>query len=219
MSEACRRLHERLAELLRLGADFSPNEVPTNGVYVMFERGERAHGTNRIVRVGTHRGGSNLRQRLAEHFRKANKDRSIFRKHVGRCLLAARGDPFLAQWEIDLTSRAARERHGRAIDRDRLLAVEEGVSDYLRRSLTFVALPVESKEDRVVVERGLLATVASCGDCHLSPGWLGRFHPNPAIPCHGLWNVQGLAGRPLATEDVERLLDRICGAASRSSRV
>ncbi|MSP93707.1 MAG: hypothetical protein EXR00_00415 [Alphaproteobacteria bacterium] len=37
-----------------------------------------------------------------------NKDRSIFRKHVGRCLLAKSGDPLLAQWEIDLTTKASR---------------------------------------------------------------------------------------------------------------
>ena len=65
MSDACRFLHERLAQLTRLGADHSPSDVPLNGVYVMFERGERAHGTDRIVRVGTHSGGGNLRQRLA----------------------------------------------------------------------------------------------------------------------------------------------------------
>ena len=40
MSDACRLLHERLAELPRLGADFSPSDVPLNGVYVMFERGD-----------------------------------------------------------------------------------------------------------------------------------------------------------------------------------
>ncbi len=52
MSDACRHLHERLTQLTRLGADFSPSDVPLNGVYVMFERGERAHGTDRVVRVG-----------------------------------------------------------------------------------------------------------------------------------------------------------------------
>ena len=83
MSDACRLLHERLAQLTRLGADFSPSDVPLNGVYVMFERGERAHGTDRIVHVGTHSGGGNLRQRLSEHYRKTNKDRSIPRRQDG----------------------------------------------------------------------------------------------------------------------------------------
>lgn len=127
-------------------------------------------------------------------------------------LLATRDDPFLGQWEIDLTTRAARERHGHDIDRDRLLAVEEEVSDYLARNLTFVALPVERKEDRITVERGLLATVALCGDCHPSAGWLGRSHRNSTIRHHGLWNIQGLTGQPLTVDEVDGLLDRLCAA-------
>ncbi len=215
MNEACRRLHKRLARLSRLGADFSPRDVPPNGVYVMFERGERAHGTDRIVRVGTHRGGSNLRQRLSEHFHKANKDRSIFRKHVGRCLLAARDGPFLTQWEIDLTTRAVRERHGGSIDKTRLQAVEHEVSAYLAQNITFVALPVARIEDRVAVERGLLATVASCGECHPSDEWLGRCHKNATVRHVGLWNIQGLRGRPFTTEDVEGLLKPSLDASAR----
>ncbi len=211
MSDACRLLHERLAQLTRLGANFSPDDVPLNGVYVMFERGERAHGTDRIVHVGMHRGGGNLRQRLSEHYRKANKDRSIFRKHLGRCLLAARDDPFLRQWEINLTTRAARERHTREIDHEHLQAVEQEVSDYLARSFTFVALPVVAKNDRATIKRGLLATVATCGDCHPSDQWLGRHHPDATLRQVGLWNVQGLKGRPFTTHDIDDLVNRCSG--------
>ncbi len=208
MSAACELLHRRLSRLPRLGGDFSPDDLPTNGVYVMFERGERAHGVDRIVRVGTHSGGSNLPKRLREHFQTPNKDRSIFRKHVGRCLLASRRDPFLEQWEVDLTTRAARERHGGRVDQDRLQAVEQEVSAYLAGNLTFVVLPVERKADRVAVERGLLSTVASCGGCHPSDRWLGRHHKTDTVRRMGLWNVQGLKGRPLAVEEVEGLPGR-----------
>ncbi len=105
---------------------------------------------------GTHSGSGNLRQRLSEHYRKTNKDRSIFLKHLGRCLLAARDDPFLMQWEIDLTTRAARERYTGEIDHDHLQRVEQEVSDYLTRSFTFIALTVVEKSDRRTVEHGLL---------------------------------------------------------------
>ena len=47
-----------------------------------------------------------------QHFVKESKDRSIFRKNIGRALLHKAADPFLAEWELDRTSRAARERHG-----------------------------------------------------------------------------------------------------------
>jgi hypothetical protein len=49
----------------------------------MFEAGESGHGTDRIVYVGTHTGPGNLPARLAEHFVRENKDRSIFRGNIG----------------------------------------------------------------------------------------------------------------------------------------
>jgi hypothetical protein len=73
--------------------------------------GELAHGTNRIVRIGTHTGNDQLRSRLKQHFLIENKDRSIFRKNIGRALLNKDHDPFLGQWELDLTSRQAKLQH------------------------------------------------------------------------------------------------------------
>ena len=47
---------------------FNPKDIPLNGIYIMFEEGEFAHGGKRIVRVGTHTGPNNLRNRIAEHY-------------------------------------------------------------------------------------------------------------------------------------------------------
>jgi hypothetical protein len=74
---------------------------PLNGIYILFEKGETAHDTNRIVRVGTYPGDKQLRSR--QHFLVENKDRSIFRKNIGRALLRRGQDPFLPLWELDRT--------------------------------------------------------------------------------------------------------------------
>lgn len=63
------------------------NEIPKNGIYIIFEKGERYKNLDRIVRVGTHTGNNQLRSRLKQHFIKENKNRSIFRKNIGRCFL------------------------------------------------------------------------------------------------------------------------------------
>jgi hypothetical protein len=63
---------------------------------------------SRIVRIGTHTGANQLCSRLKQHFLNEMKDRSIFRKNIGRCLLKQANDPFLEFWELDLTSHAAR---------------------------------------------------------------------------------------------------------------
>lgn len=69
----CERLHKILNGLKRHRFPFDESLIPKNGIYVLFENGERAHGDcDRIVRIGTHTGKDNLRQRLVEHFLKEN---------------------------------------------------------------------------------------------------------------------------------------------------
>ena len=62
---------------------------------VLFETGELAHGADRIVWVGTHTGSNEMPSRLKQHFLKENKDRSIFRKNIGRALLNRRRTLYL----------------------------------------------------------------------------------------------------------------------------
>jgi hypothetical protein len=105
MSKTCHQLHQLFNRLPILSFRFDNNNVPRNGIYILFETGEFGHGTNQIVRIGTHTGIAQLRSRLKQHFIQENKDRSIFRKNIGRAFLNRDGDPFLEQWELDLTSR------------------------------------------------------------------------------------------------------------------
>jgi hypothetical protein len=93
MSAVCTELHELLTSLPRHHFPFDASRIPLNGIYVLFEDGEVAHGTDRIVRVGTHNGDLRLSKRLIEHFVNENKDRSIFRKNIGRALLHRANDP------------------------------------------------------------------------------------------------------------------------------
>lgn len=206
MSRACAELHELLVELPRYGADFDDKDLPQNGLYILFQRGETAHGSDRIVRVGVNTGDAQLTNRLHEHFHEPNKNRSIFRKHVGRALLARSNDPFLEQWNWDLTTRRERCKLGNGLDETKQEKVELQVSEYICKNFTFTVLVGETKEERLWTEKALLATLASCNQCHPSANWLGLQHPNTTIQSVGLWNIQGLKGHPLAMEDVDRIL-------------
>ncbi len=86
MTLECDRLHLIFDSLPRQQFPLNFREIPANGIYKLFEEGERAHGADRIVRVRTHTGNGMLPSRLKEHFLKENKDRSIFRKDIGRAL-------------------------------------------------------------------------------------------------------------------------------------
>src|SRR3970282_701015 len=115
MAGVCKWLHEELESLPLVRHPFDLEELPENGIYFFYERGEVwGHGAEkaRIVRVGTHREG-NFRSRIAGHFlldesrmvfdrtQSPPHDRSIFRKHIGRALLAKNNDPYLEIWNID----------------------------------------------------------------------------------------------------------------------
>jgi hypothetical protein len=116
MPSLCHELHVWASALPLFGFPFEANALPLNGLYLLFEKGEAAHGANRIVRVGTHTGNNQLRSRLKQHFLLENKDRSIFRKNIGRALLNKDRDPFLSDWELDLTARKEKEQHLTRVD-------------------------------------------------------------------------------------------------------
>jgi hypothetical protein len=179
MSECCNELHRIFSKMPTYQFPFDSSEIPRNGIYVLFEEGESAHGVNRIVRVGTHTGDDQLRSRLRQHFVEENKDRSIFRKNIGRALLSKAQDPFLAQWEIDLTTRAARAQYADAINFDRLKGVEREVTSYIQSAFKFVVFRVDDKNKRLELESKLISTVSLCNVCSASAGWLDQL----LFPC------------------------------------
>jgi len=199
----CEALHEWVNSLPVLRFPFDDSAIPMNGIYVLFERGEVAHGTSRIVRVGTHTGSNQLRSRLRQHFLVENKDRSIFRKNIGRALLNRDHDPFLPTWELDRTSSLARATH--VIDLERQSAIEAIVSNYIREHFTFVVVRVDEKAQRLGLESKMISTISLCDGCRPSAEWLGLLSPKDKIRAGGLWLVNELYKEPLSIQDLEAL--------------
>lgn len=63
MNDSCLILHHLFNSLKKFQFPFNEDEIPLNGIYILFEKGELAHDTNRIVRVGTYTGNNQLRSR------------------------------------------------------------------------------------------------------------------------------------------------------------
>jgi hypothetical protein len=180
MQNACEVIHIWANSLPVFHFPFDATAIPLNGLYFLFEKGELAHGTNRIVRIGTHTGSGQLRSRLKQHFLVENKDRSIFRKNVGRALLNKDHDPFLKEWELDLTSRQAKLQNTH-VDLSRQRDIEKLVSQYIQSNFSFVALRIDDKQQRLLLESRLISTISLCETCQASPGWLGQFSPKEKI--------------------------------------
>ena len=191
---------------ISIGINFlsNPNEFPKAEYICSLRRGETALGTDRIVHVGTHSGKRRLRSRLREHDT-PNKDRSILRKNIGRALLRESGDPFLEKWNLDLTSREARRKHGPSVDFKRQRAIEEAVTDRIRRTFSFVAFPVEDKDCRFKLKSGIISTLSRCDCCRPSEQWLGGYSPKSKIRESGLWLTQGLYKEPLSEDEISYL--------------
>jgi len=225
MSKQCRWLHEQLERLPPIRFPFHLGSLPANGIYFFYEGGDAScHGSceHRIVRIGTSKDG-NFRGRIEEHFlvgrledvrmapdRAAPKDRSIFRKNLGRALLNRDGDGYLGVWDADFTSRRNRDAHGHRRDTAKEERVEAEVTRILRKRFSFRFIILEDETERMGssgLESHLIGTVAQCRECSPSDTWLGNSSPKPQIRESGLWQVQHL-GSPVINEDDKRIILR-----------
>lgn len=205
MNKNCRAIHQWFNMMKNHSFPFNEQKIPKNGIYILFEKGEFAHSTNRIVRIGTHTGNNQLRSRLFQHFLKENKDRSIFRKNIGRALLNKDKNSFLKQWELDLTAKKSKEELSNSINFEKQKEIEKKVSKYIQDNFSFVVFQIDDKKKRLEFESKIISTVSLCDECKPSEKWLGLFSPKEKISKTGLWLVNELWKTPLSDKDMIRL--------------
>lgn len=224
MSEECAWLHKELECLPLIQFPFKPDLLPENGIYFFYEKGEFPGHRGikaRIVRIGTHKDG-NFRSRIFEHYlvsaakmrfdntKPAPKDRSIFRKNLGRALLRKRGDRYADIWEVDFTTSANRHKYRAQRDISHEMMIERTITNILRKTFSFRFVSVPEEVDRLGnlgLERALIGTCARCDSCKPSSRWLGLHSPKSKIRDKGLWLVQHLSA-PCVTPQQKKMLER-----------
>lgn len=196
-------LYDKLHDLFnserryRFPFDKDTGQIPGNGIYILFETGEKYKDWDRIVRVGTHTGDNQLHSRLKQHFIKENKNRSIFRKNIGRCFLNKEHHPYLSIWNLDSTSKEDKLKNGDLINKPFEQALEKQVSQYIQENLTFTVFEVEAKVQRLFWESRIISTLAAFPHINPSDNWLGQYSPKDKIRQYGLWQVNELLKQPL----------------------
>jgi len=226
MSDTCKWLHIQLEQLPVIKFPFILKQLPENGIYLFYEDGELwGHGglKPRIVRIGTHKDG-NFRSRIKEHYlldeskmnfdsnKAAPRERSIFRKHIGRALLSKRRDDYLKIWEIDFTSRKSREEFGHLRDIQKEKGVESAITKILRQHFSFRFIIVDDQLSRMGsegLERSLIGTVAHCKLCKPTDNWLGGHSPKKQIKGSGLWLVHHLKANEISEGHKSAILSAI----------
>jgi hypothetical protein len=204
-------LHQIFNEQKRYSFPFEHfiNEIPENGIYIIFENGEKYKTFDRIVRVGTHTGNNQLRSRLNQHFIKENKNRSIFRKNIGRCFLNKESNPYLRLWELDITSRTQKEKNLKLLDLDFEKKIEKIISNYVQTNLSFCVFQIDSKDDRLFWESKIISTIAKATDIEPSENWLGNQSTKDKIKISGLWQVNELYNDSLTELELDQLKNKI----------
>lgn len=204
--EKCERLHRLFNKMKR--RKFEKTDIDTlgfdNGVYIVFEEGEKSHGGDRIVRVGTHRESHNLQKRLHSHRKDAGG--SVFRRKVGCALLnkANPKDPNIVRWY---------QKGYDFITPDALSRIREQVTEHITGKMSFVAFKVQgtSKEERRTLfwESKLIATIAQCRQCRQSVQWLGNAIPHlgdiAKVKECGMWLQDEIDGEPLTDTELREL--------------
>jgi hypothetical protein len=211
------QLAARLGGPRRLRECTGSSGCPPQGLYFFYENDEnRASGSGRMVRVGTHAltqtSKATLWGRLRQHRgHLAGSDpgsgdhrASVFRRHVGAALIR-RGtlpDDLLASWL---------DRHRPPGERaSQEAAIECQVSRYIG-AMPFLWLSVPGRADRGYLESNSIALL-SCltgGPDQPSASWLGRHAERAEIRASGLWNVHHVSDHydPAFLHQLARLVD------------
>src|SRR6476660_2038861 len=190
-------------------------EIPANGIYILFEKGEKYGDYDRIVYVGKHSGKNRLYLRLNEHFVKENKNRSIFRDNIGRCFLNQGNHPYLQVWKLNITSRAVKEENLKRLDLDFEKQMENIISNYIQTNFSFCIFRVDTKEERDFWKRKIASALAN-SSMKPSSNWLGNSSPEDKIRETGLWKVKDLSESSLTTSEFSELQDLVKGRTAKN---
>ncbi|MBE0475699.1 MAG: hypothetical protein IBX62_01160 [Coriobacteriia bacterium] len=193
------RVHALAATLPRHDWRSDERALPPNGIYLMFERGERVRTpdgpVDRVVRVASHRKPGRLPKRV----------RATFGSPYSGQLRHA--PPLRAHYSEALLRREAASPPGVGGPR-----FEDRVTQAIRLSFTFCVIPVEDADERYEFERSLIALLAQYPAAAPSSRWLGRFSSEAAIAKGGLWNVKHAGARAMDGGQFERFRCRAEGS-------
>lgn len=199
----CERLHKILEKGKLFDANYNKKDIPDFGIYVFFEKEEKAFGGNRIVRIGITKGyyspdetkrcylpskikGKTLHTRLKTHYF-GPKRQSVFRRKIGEVYLRD-DDEMRRVWNDKKTTIGDPK-------------IESKVSDYMAKNMTFKIIRMDNIDRRKELEKRLIGTVSNCNECIPSKDWFGHKSPNPKVRGSGLWQEEHLLYKTELTEN------------------
>ena len=71
-------------------------------------------------------------------------------------MLSKNEDPFLKYWNLDLTTKKAKELYAEEIDFVKQETIERMVTNYIQENFSFVVFKVDGKEERLDLESKII---------------------------------------------------------------
>ncbi|MDD9885316.1 MAG: hypothetical protein OXU62_12440 [Gammaproteobacteria bacterium] len=190
MSKSCETIHKLIRGLPKHEFGHSSqefpaisHEIPSNGISLMYEKGEFGHGEKRIVWVGINEADGRFFDRIKDHFPNEKRESSILRRSIGGALLV---------------------RYPGIRDN-----IENCISKFIKDNISFSVIEVNQCQKRVEIKKQLVGTVAQCKECNPSHDWLGLHSDKDKIVKYGLWQVQHINHAPFNDNDMLRFKEFI----------
>ncbi len=205
------KLTELFNQVARHSFPYEEKDMPPNGIYVMFEAGEKHNALDRVVRIGSHIGQNRLFERINEHYIGHDHRDSIFRKHLGRCFLTIDKETnYIGCWDLKIKKTKDKAKNLNRINWDLEEKYENKITAYIRSKLSFILIPdLIDERMRLRLERGLIATFAQENEKTISENWIGKYHPDHKIFTSGLWNIHHVNATPLTDTEVTHIVERL----------
>ncbi len=205
------KLHILFSDLEKFTYPYNETQISNNGIYILFENGEYFKGLDRVVRIGSHTGNNRLFTRINEHYIKDDHRDSIFRKHLGRCFLTInKKTDYIENWDLKIKKRVDKEKNYQRINWELEKEYEQLITKYIRNNFSFVVIPnLNNENERLRLEKGLIATFAQAKEKKSSEDWIGNNHPDKKIRNYKLWNIHHLLGIPLTEREIELIEEKL----------
>lgn len=198
----CHKIHKLLSKLQVYNAD-TIGEIPfDDGIYFVFERGEEYYETNRVVRVGTHIVEGRLKERLKDHFVRKSHQSSMFIRNIGRAFLNQNQDNYIELWNYSskVKNPILKEEYKENANKAKEKELENRIHEYLTENMTFTAIRVNDKQERLWLEKAIISTLSSTYDFRPSKEWLGLDSPEFCVNSSGMWLTDGINGYKMDDE-------------------
>ena len=194
------------------------NDLPRNGLFVLFEKGEKFLNEDRIVYIGSNIKENRIPKMLNFIFEDGNGDNTIFRKNIGRSLLAKDDNKYLkkfdlnnssnliSNWDMDL--KEFNEKYSEdSKENEQIKKVEKMVSKYIQDHFSFAIIEINDKLKRLHLKSKIISSLSLSDEYQPSDKWLGYYSPRKKIRKYGIWLEQHLGNREnqLTKEDIEFL--------------